>query len=215
MIGFSQTINNLQFIHNLQFIQNPQFIQNNIFGNEIDNNKYRLLFHILRSNGLEDCLPNINNTNSLSLTQHETMREKFDIIAADIPYGSNGRLEVNLYPIKSSHIDVNFMQHIFFSLKAGGKAAVIIPTELLYKDTDRGFRILMLECCQITEIIDLPTNNNFRRSIIFFTKYRTTTNIKYTKYSSMNNLGLFYHDCSVRNISIIDIITNDHRIVFE
>jgi hypothetical protein len=216
LIGFSQTINNLQFIHNLQFIQNPQFIQNNIFGNEIDNNKYRLLFHILRSNGLEDCLPNINNTNSLSLTQHETMREKFDIIAADIPYGSNGRLEVNLYPIKSSHIDVNFLQHIFFSLKAGGKAAVIIPTGLLSSNSERSFRIFMLECCQITEIIDLPpTNSNLMKSIIFFTKYKTTTNIKYTKYSSMDNLGLLHHDCRMKIIPKIDIIANDYKIVFE
>ena len=203
--GFAQTTDNLQFR------------QNNIFGNEIDNNVYTSLVNLFIGNNLESCLLNINNTNSLTLTQHETMRERFDIIAADIPYCSNNTFVVDWFPIRSGYIHINFMQHIFFSLKSGGKAAVIIPTALLSNNNnnEKRFRILMLECCQITEIIDLPTNNNFRRSIIFFTKYRTTTNIKYTKYSSMNNLGLFYHDCSVRNISIIDIITNDHRIVFE
>ena len=204
LIGFAQTIDNIHFI------------QNNIFGNEKNNDIYTSLVNLLISNNLESCLSNINNANSLTLTQHDTMREKFDIIAADIPFGSDNTFVVDWYPIRNRHIHINFMLHIFFSLKAGGKAAVIIPTELLYKDTDRGFRILMLECCQITEIIDLPTiNSNLRRSIIFFTKYRTTTNIKYTKYNSMNSLGLFYYDCSIKNISKIDIITNDHKIVFE
>ena len=207
LIGFAQTTSNLQFI------------QNNIFGNEINNNVYTSLVNLFIANNLESCLLNINNTNSLTLTQHETMREKFDIIAADIPYGSNNTFVVDWFPIKSNYIHINFMQHIFFSLKSGGKAAVIIPTALLVNNIGnnlRSFRIFMLECCQITEIIDLPTiNNNLRRSIIFFTKYRTTTNIKYTKYSSMNNLGLFYHDCSIKIIPKIDIIANDYKIVFE
>lgn len=203
LIGFAQTIVNLQFI------------QNNIFGNEINNNIYTSLVDILRSNDLESCLSNIKNTDSLSLTQHETMREKFDIIAADIPYGSNNI--VDWYPIRSRCIHINFMQHIFFSLKPGGKAAIIIPTGLLFNNShaERSIRILILECCQITEIIDLPKINNISRSIIFFTKYRTTTNIKYTKYNSMNNLGLLYYDCSKKSISKIDIMTNDHKIIFE
>jgi type I restriction enzyme M protein len=207
LIGFAQTTSNLQFI------------QNNIFGNEINNNVYRSLVNLFIANNLESCLLNINNTNSLTLTQHETMREKFDIIAADIPYGSNNTFVVDWFPINSKYIHINFMQHIFFSLKSGGKAAVIIPTRILSNNTDIeiSLRKLILECCQITEIIDLPTVSTPipRRSIIFFTKYRTTTNIKYTKYNSMNNLGLFYHDCSIKNIPIIDIIANDYKIVFE
>ena len=208
LIGFAHAIDNFQFI------------QNNIFGNEINNNKYIDLVDVLRSLELESCLSNIQNTNSLSLTQHEAMKEKFDIIVSDIPFGSNDDMfQVIWYPIRSKYIHVNFMQHIFFSLKAGGKAAVIIPTRILSNNTDIeiSLRKLILECCQITEIIDLPTVSTPipRRSIIFFTKYRTTTNIKYTKYSSMNNLGLFYHDCSIKIIPKIDIITNDYKIVFE
>lgn len=206
LVGFAQTINDLQFI------------KNNIYGNETDNNIYTVLVNILRSNNLESCLANIKHTNSLSLTQHETMREKFDIIVADIPYGTNRNI-VDWFPIKSKYIHINLMQHIFFSLKADGKAAVIIPTQLLNDsiDTVRSLRIFILECCQITEIVDLPKidNSSRSRSIIFFTKYRTTTNIKYTKYSSMNNLGLFHYDCSIKNISRTEIINNDHKIVFE
>ena len=204
LIGFAQTI------------YNPQFIESNIYGNEIDNNVYAILVNIFKSNNLKSCLSNIKHTDSLSLIQHEKMREKFDIIAADIPYGSSNNI-VDWYPIRSRYIHINFMQHIFFSLKAGGKVAVIIPTQLLSDNsyTVRSLRTLILECCQITEIVDLPKINNLNRSIMFFTKYRTTTNIKYTKYSSMNNLGLFYHNCSIKNISKIEIIDNNHQIVFE
>ncbi len=74
---------------------------------------------------------NIIQMDSLS----EPVKEKYHIAISNIPYSQkieNG----NLYPFPSNNGDSVFVQHLWQSVKKGGKMAVIIPDTFLYDTGD-------------------------------------------------------------------------------
>lgn len=72
--------------------------------------------------------PNIVHTNTLGENISDIQaKDRFDVVLANPPFGGKERPEVQQnFPIKTSETASLFLQHFMKSLKAGGRAAIVI-----------------------------------------------------------------------------------------
>lgn len=167
------------------------YLKNNIYGQEILNDVHKTLCFNLLSHKNDACLEHIYNGDSITIQHHNRMLNKCDKIGANPPYGMSIDVNIEDYPIKVKNSTALFLQHIYFSLKEGGEAGVVIDRGILNNGTDKknswegNLRKFLCEKCSIWKIIELPTgifkHTNFATSVIFFKKGTQTTNIKYIK----------------------------------
>jgi len=113
---------------------------------------------------------NIEQTDTLK----NPIDEKFDIVVANIPYSQETEYG-SFYSIPTKNADSVCLQHIYRSLKPGGRAAVIVPETFLYKDGVIGqTRELIAKNAAEFSIISLPRG-------VFMPYTPTKTNIIYFK----------------------------------
>lgn len=111
--------------------------------------------------------------------------EEYDVVLANPPYGQDTDYG-NYYPIPSDEGDSIFIQHIFLSLKKGGRAAVVVPEGLLFRPSDLKVRQYLLEHCDVKAVISLPVGvfrpyTNNKTNIIIFEKDKDQEHPKGTK----------------------------------
>jgi len=77
--------------------------------------------------------PNIVHTNTLGENINDIQeKDRFEVILANPPFGGKERKEVQQnFPIKTGETAFLFMQHFVKSLKAGGRAAIVIKNTFL------------------------------------------------------------------------------------
>lgn len=168
---------------------NKNFINNNIHGQELIDEVHKSLCFNMLAHNIDGCLKNILNGDSMEKSYHIKVKDKYDIIGANPPFGMSFNSCSDEYKIKVKDSVGLFLQHIYFSLKDGGRAGVVIDRGILNNGTDKKnswhtrLRKFLLENCKFTKIINLPTgifkHTNFATSVIFFTKGGITTDIKY------------------------------------
>lgn len=142
--------------------------KNTLFGNEITSTaKIAKMNLILFGDGHT----NINEMDSLN----RPVKEKYDIVLSNIPYSQKTEYG-SFYPIPTKKGDSVCMQHIWLSLKPGGRAAVIVPESFLYdeKGVIKGTRQLIVEGSEELSVISLPRG-------VFMPYTPTKTNIIYFK----------------------------------
>ena len=85
--------------------------------------------------------PNIIHTNTLAENISDIQdKDRFDVILANPPFGGKERPEVQQnFPIKTGETAFLFLQHFIKSLKAGGRAAIVIKNTFL-SNTDNAAR---------------------------------------------------------------------------
>ena len=94
---------------------------------------------------------NIQHMDSLD----NPVNEEYHVVVANPPYGQSTDYGVH-YAVPDSSSDGIFLQHIVKSLKSEGRAAVVIPEGLLFRDVDLDLRKYILQHCKIHAIISLP-----------------------------------------------------------
>ncbi|GAB6142264.1 N-6 DNA methylase [Methylosoma difficile] len=141
--------------------------------------------------------PNIVHTNTLAENIADIQeKDRYDIILANPPFGGKERAEVQQnFPIKTGETASLFLQHFIKSLKAGGKAGVIIKNTFL-SNTDNAsisLRKLLLEKCNLHTVLDLPggtfTGAGVKTVVLFFDKGRPTQKIWFYQLNLARNLG--------------------------
>ncbi|HVT00623.1 MAG TPA: N-6 DNA methylase [Patescibacteria group bacterium] len=141
--------------------------------------------------------PNIIHANTLAENISDIQeKDRYDIILANPPFGGSERAEVQQnFPIKTSETAFLFLQHFIKSLKAGGRAGIVIKNTFL-SNTDNAsvaLRKLLLESCNLYTILDLPsgtfTGAGVKTVILFFEKGSATKQIWYYQLSLNRNLG--------------------------
>lgn len=141
--------------------------------------------------------PNIVHTNTLAENIADIEeKDRYDVILANPPFGGKERVEVQQnFPIKTGETAFLFLQHFIKSLKAGGKAGIVIKNTFL-SNTDNAsvsLRKLLLESCNLNTILDLPggtfTGAGVKTVILFFEKGQPTKNIWYYQLNLNRNLG--------------------------
>ena len=123
-------------------------------------------------------------------------RDRHDIILANPPFGTNKNKQLQQnFPVKSSESAYMFMQHFIESLKAGGRAAIVIKNTFL-SNTDGAsiaLRKQLLDDCHLHTILDCPGGTflgaGVKTVVLFFERGRATRDIWYYQLDPGRNMG--------------------------
>jgi type I restriction enzyme M protein len=105
---------------------------------------------------------------------------KADLILTNPPFGSKkggGRPNRADFSITAdtSNKQLAFVEHVVRALKPGGRAAIVLPDNVLFEDnTGRRLRTWMMELCDVHTILRLPTGifyaQGVKTNVAFFTR---------------------------------------------
>ncbi|MEY3784639.1 MAG: hypothetical protein RLZZ230_961 [Candidatus Parcubacteria bacterium] len=171
-------------------------LQNNTFyGKEIKSLAYIIGIMNMILHGIE--APNIKHVNTLAENINDIQeKDRFDIILANPPFGAGiGREIQQNFPIKTGETASLFLQHFIKSLKAGGRAGIVIKNTFL-SNTDNAsvsLRKLLLENCDLHTVLDLPsgtfTGAGVKTVVLFFEKGKPTKKVWFYQLNLGRNLG--------------------------
>ncbi len=141
--------------------------------------------------------PNIIHTNTLAENVMNIQeKDKYDIILANPPFGGKERSEVQQnFPIRTGETAFLFMQHFMKSLKAGGRAAVVIKSTVLSNSDNASIALRkdLLESYNLHTILDCPAKTfqgaGVKTVVLFFEKGKPTENIWYYQLDPGRSLG--------------------------
>lgn len=109
--------------------------------------------------------------------------QRFDVIVTNPPFGTRGANQApdrDDFVIQTSNKQLNFIQHVLTTLKAGGRAAVVVPDNVLFAAQAGEVFEVLLEDCDLHTVLRLPRGTfhpyspGTKTNVIFFTKGRPT-----------------------------------------
>ena len=108
---------------------------------------------------------------------------KADVILTNPPFGTKkggGRPTRDDFTYPTSNKQLAFLQHIYRGLKPGGRAAVVLPDNVLFEDnTGQQIRADLMDKCNLHTILRLPTGifyaQGVKTNVLFFTRGETET----------------------------------------
>ncbi len=116
-----------------------------------------------------------------------------DVILANPPFGTRpagstdiSAMRSDLY-VSTSNNQLNFLQHIMLMLKVSGRAAVVLPDNVLFEGgAGETLRKKLLDDFDLHTILRLPTGifyaNGVKANVLFFTKSNKTEEVWYYDY---------------------------------
>jgi type I restriction enzyme M protein len=146
-------------------------------------------------NGIE--APNIFHTNTLAENVNDLQeKDRYDVILANPPFGGKERPEVQQnFTIRTGETAFLFLQHFLKSLRAGGRAAIVIKNTFL-SNTDNAsvaLRKLLLESCNLHTVLDCPGGTfqgaGVKTVVLFFEKSAPTRKTWFYQLDPGRNLG--------------------------
>lgn len=107
----------------------------------------------------------------------------YDVVLTNPPFGTKKggeRATRDDFTFPTSNKQLNFLQHIYRSLKTNGKAraAVVLPDNVLFADGDgERIRFDLMDKCNLHTILRLPTGifyaQGVKTNVLFFTRGKT------------------------------------------
>jgi type I restriction enzyme M protein len=165
------------------------------YGKEKKNLAYIIGVMNMILHGIE--APNIIHTNTLSENIRDIQEEdRHHVILANPPFGGKERKEVQQnFDIKTGETAFLFLQHFIKTLKAGGRAGVVIKNTFL-SNTDNAsvsLRKHLMETCNLHSILDMPSGTflgaGVKTVVLFFNKGEPTKNIWYYQMNPGRKMG--------------------------
>jgi type I restriction enzyme M protein len=141
--------------------------------------------------------PNVVHANTLAENIADIQeKDRFDVILANPPFGGKERKEVQQnFPIKTGETAFLFLQHFIKSLRAGGRAAIVIKNTFL-SNTDNAstsIRKLLLESCNLHTVLDCPGGTfqgaGVKTVVLFFEKGAPTRKVWFYQLNVGRNMG--------------------------
>lgn len=114
-----------------------------------------------------------------------------DVILANPPFGTRpaGSVDINRpdFYVETKNNQLNFLQHMMLMLKAGGRAAVVLPDNVLFEGgAGETIRKKLLSDFNLHTILRLPTGifyaQGVKANVLFFTKGQPTKDIWFYDY---------------------------------
>ena len=165
------------------------------YGKEKKNLAYIIGVMNMILHGIE--APNIIHTNTLSENIRDIQeKDRHHVIMANPPFGGKERKEVQQnFDIKTGETAFLFLQHFIKTLKAGGRAGIVIKNTFL-SNTDNAsisLRKHLLETCSLHTILDMPGGTflgaGVKTVVLFFNKGEPTKKIWYYQLDPGRNMG--------------------------
>lgn len=107
----------------------------------------------------------------------------YDVVLTNPPFGTKKggeRATRDDFTFPTSNKQLNFLQHIYRSLKADGKAraAVVLPDNVLFTDGEgEKIRVDLMDKCNLHTVLRLPTGifyaQGVKTNVLFFTRGKT------------------------------------------
>jgi type I restriction enzyme M protein len=118
------------------------------------------------------------------------------VILANPPFGGKERAEVQQnFPIKTGETAFLFLQHFIKSLKAGGRAAIVIKNTFLSNSDNASvsLRRELLKTCNLHTVLDMPGGTfqgaGVKTVVLFFEKGAPTRKIWFYQLDPGRSLG--------------------------
>jgi type I restriction enzyme M protein len=114
-----------------------------------------------------------------------------DVILANPPFGTRpaGSVEINRpdFYVETKNNQLNFLQHMMLMLKTGGRAAVVLPDNVLFEaGAGETIRKRLLQDFNLHTVLRLPTGifyaQGVKANVLFFTKSEPTKDIWFYDY---------------------------------
>ncbi len=107
-----------------------------------------------------------------------------DVILANPPFGSKAGSHRALrtdIPYPSTNKQLAFLQHVFLGLKEGGRAAVVVPDNVLFEDgIGKAVRQELMKVCNLHTVLRLPNGifqgAGVKTNVLFFNKLKKNLN---------------------------------------
>jgi type I restriction enzyme M protein len=105
--------------------------------------------------------------------------ERFDVVLTNPPFGTKGAGQVperDDFTVSTSNKQLNFVQHVLTILKPGGRAAIVLPDNVLFADQAGEVMKILAEDCNLHTVLRLPRgtftpySQGVKANVIFFTK---------------------------------------------
>lgn len=115
----------------------------------------------------------------------------YDVILANPPFGArpSGAVAIDRpdFYATTSNNQLNFLQHMMRLLKDGGRAAVVLPDNVLFEDhAGKTIRKKLLTEFNLHTVLRMPTGIFYKpgvkTNVLFFTKGQPTTDVWYYDY---------------------------------
>ncbi|MBI3781319.1 MAG: SAM-dependent DNA methyltransferase [candidate division NC10 bacterium] len=115
-----------------------------------------------------------------SLAEGPHVDRRYDCVLTKPPFGTKGSGDVPVrddFTVQTSNKQLNFLQHVVHILKPGGRAAIVLPDNVLFEDhAGRDVRRLLITDCELHTILRLPIGTftpyspGVKANILFFRK---------------------------------------------
>ena len=111
-------------------------------------------------------------------------RDRFDIVLTNPPFGTRGANQIprrDDFTIETSNKQLNFIQHVLTILKPGGRAAVVVPDNVLFASQAADVFQVLMEDCDIHTVLRCPRGTfspyteGTKTNVLFFTKGQPTS----------------------------------------
>lgn len=112
---------------------------------------------------------------------------RYDVILTNPPFGTQGAGGVPTrddFTVETSNKQLNFIQHVMTILKPHGRAAMVLPDNVLFEDNaGRNVRQLLMEDCNLHTILRLPVGTftpyspGVKANVLFFQKGHPTEEV--------------------------------------
>lgn len=105
--------------------------------------------------------------------------ERFDVILTNPPFGTKGANQIperQDFTVGTSNKQLNFVQHILTILKPGGRAAVVLPDNVLFADQAAEIFKILMQDCNLHTVLRLPRGTftpyaqGVKANVVFFIK---------------------------------------------
>ena len=166
-----------------------------LYGKEKKSLPYIIAIMNMILHGIET--PNITHTNTLTKNINDIQeKDRYHVILANPPFGGKERAEVQQnFNIKTGETAFLFLQHFIKSLKAGGRAAIVIKNTFL-SNSDNAARALredLLQNCNLHTVLDCPGSafqgSGVKTVVLFFEKGAPTRKIWFYQLDPGRTLG--------------------------
>jgi len=143
------------------------------FGQELVERPRRLALMNLYLHGIE---PKIKLGDSIYEVPES---KKFDVVLTNPPFGTKGANQSpgrEDFVVETSNKQLNFIQHVMTILKPGGRAAIVVPDNVLFADQAGEVFKVICEDCDLHTVLRLPDGTftpyspGTKTNVIFFTK---------------------------------------------
>jgi len=113
-----------------------------------------------------------------ALTEDANGLSEADVILANPPFGvksGSARLQRDDFSFPTANKQLAFLQHIYLALKPGGRAAVVLPDNVLFEDgVGKKIRQELMSLCQLHTILRLPSgifySPGVKTNVLFFSR---------------------------------------------